>query len=111
MSNFVIVEQLSLTITDYGSPSQHPYSLEEAAQHTAVHPDLLRYYCRAGLLGEARANPEEEPTFDDDCLYEIRRIEHYRHHHSVNLRALPLLLGLLREIDSLRRELRFVRES
>ena len=111
MSNFVIVEQLSLTVTEFGTASQQQYSLEEASQHTAVHPDLLRYYCRAGLLGKARMETEEEPTFDDACLYDIRRIEHYRHHHSVNLRALPLVLGLLREIDSMRRELNFLRES
>ena len=111
MSNFVIVEQHSLTITEFGTTGPQQYSLEEASQHTAVHPDLLRYYCRAGLLGETRMDSEEEPNFDDACLYEIRRIEHYRHHHSVNLRALPLVLGLLREIDSLRRELNFLRES
>ncbi len=110
MSNFVIVEQHSLTITEFGTASQQQYSLEEASQHTSVHPDLLRYYCRAGLLGTTRRD-SEEPTLDDACLYEIRRIEHYRHHHSVNLRALPLVLGLLREIDSMRRELNFLRES
>ena len=110
MSNFVIVEQHSLTITEFGTASQQQYSLEEASQHTSVHPDLLRYYCRAGLLGKARLD-SEEPTFDDACLYEIRRIEHYRHEHSVNLRALPLVLGLLREIESLRREIAFLRES
>ena len=111
MSNFILVEQQSLTVTEFSANNQQQYSLDEAAQHTAVHPDLLRYYCRAGLLGEGRMDAETDPSFDDDCLYEIRRIEHYRHHHSVNLRALPLLLGLLREIDRLRSELHFLRQS
>lgn len=111
MSNFVIVEQHSLTITEFGSAGRQQYSIEEASQHTAVHPDLLRYYCRAGLLGKTHMESDDTTTFDDDCLYEIRRIEHYRHEHSVNLRALPLVLGLLREIESLRREVAFLRES
>lgn len=86
------------------------YSLETASHLTGVHRDLLQHYCRIGLLGEERATSEAEPIFDDDALYEVRRIEHLRRHHGVNLRALPLLRDMSREIDRLRAEVRFLRD-
>ncbi len=55
-------------------------------------------------------NSEQELVFDDDALYDLRRIKHYRRLHGVNLRALPVVFGLLREIESLRAELRFRRD-
>ena len=64
---------------------------------------------RQGLLGPERTDPDDDPTFDDNALYEIRRIEHFRRHHGVNRRALPLLCELWREIDRLKSELRFLR--
>ncbi len=109
MSDFVLVEEHSLTVVEVVAADRHTYSLEDAARMADVHPDLLRHYCQAGLLGEDRVQGEQEPVFDDDALYELRRIEHYRRHHGVNLRALPLVFGLLREIESLHAELRFLR--
>ncbi len=86
------------------------YTLAAAARLTGVHPDLLRYYCRSGLLGEARTHAEAEPAFDDTALYEVRRIEHFRRHHDVNLRALPLVCELAHEVERLQEELRFLRD-
>jgi len=85
------------------------HTLPAAGRLTGVHPEMLRHYCRIGLLGEARSRPHTEPVFDDDALYQIKRIEHFRAHHGVNLRALPLVMGLAQEIDRLRGELRFQR--
>ena len=58
---------------------------------------------------QEKPDPDDDPTFDDNALYEIRRIEHFRRHHGVNRRALPLLCELWREIDRLKSELRFLR--
>jgi DNA-binding transcriptional MerR regulator len=85
------------------------YPLDAAALMTGVHPEMLRYYCRLGLLGTRRAGTEREPTFDDNALYDIRRIEHYRRHHGVSRRALPLVFALLREVERLENEVRFLR--
>ena len=85
------------------------YSLAVASQLTGVHSDLLMHYCRTGLLGEARRAVDAESAFDDDALYEVRRIEHFRQHHGVNLSALPLVCNLSREIERLHAELRLLR--
>ncbi len=84
------------------------HSLAEAAALTGVRPDLLRYYCRVGLLGRERARGGA-PLFDDDALYEVRRIEHVRQAYGVTRRALPLFCDLLRQVDRLQEEVRFLR--
>ena len=98
---------LVLVRVDDAAPST--YSLEAAAELAGVHPDMLRYYCRLGLFGEARAHPDAEPVFDDDALYELRRFEHYRLKQGVNRKTLRLICGLWREVECLQAELRFLR--
>jgi len=93
-------------VTEIGSAT---YSLETAARLAGVHPEMLRYYCQLGLLGEPHSQPETELTFDDDALYELRRFEHYRRHHGVSRKTLRLLCGLWREVERLQTELRFLR--
>jgi DNA-binding transcriptional MerR regulator len=85
------------------------HSLEAAARLAGLHPEMLRHYCRIGLLGEARAQPGDEPVFDDDAVFELRRFEHYRRHHGLDRRSLRLLCRLWREIEQLRAEVRFLR--
>jgi DNA-binding transcriptional MerR regulator len=107
MSNFIILENRSFALTRADSPTRSTYSLADAAQVADVHPELVRYYVRLGLFGPARGSPESEPVFDDDAIYELRRIEHYRRHYGVNRRALPLISRLLREVARLEAEVRF----
>jgi DNA-binding transcriptional MerR regulator len=109
MSDFVLSEKHTLTVVSLIEVRPANYPLETAARLAGVQPEILRYYCRLGLFGAARAQTEIEPTFDDNALYELRRIEHYRRHHGVNRQALPLLCDLWREIDRLQAELRFLR--
>ena len=85
------------------------YSLEAAADLADIHPEMLRYYCRLGILGEVLARPGTELIFDDDAIYELRRFEHYRRHHGVNRKTLRLLCDLWREVERLRSEVRFLR--
>jgi DNA-binding transcriptional MerR regulator len=110
VSDFILIQQqtVALSQVQFG---QQTYSLDEAAVHADVHPDLIRYYCRSGLLGEDRVLLESQPVFDDQALYDLRMVEHYRRHHGVNFRALPLVCRLLREIEGLHAELRFLRSS
>jgi DNA-binding transcriptional MerR regulator len=84
-------------------------SLTDAAHASGVHPDLLRHYCRIGLFGSAFAHAKAEPVFDDDMIFELRRLEHYRRFHGIERRTLRLLCGLWREVDRLETELRFQR--
>jgi DNA-binding transcriptional MerR regulator len=85
------------------------YSLDTAADLAGVHPDLVLHYHELGLLNLPPTSSTNELTFDDDALYELRRIEHYRRNLGVNRQALPLVVGLLREVEHLEAELRFLR--
>jgi DNA-binding transcriptional MerR regulator len=107
MSNFVILENHTLVLTRATPAARSTYSLDDAAQLAEVHPELVRYYWRLGLFGPARGGSGPEPVFDDDAIYELRRIEHYRRHYGVNRRALPLISRLLREVARLEAEVRF----
>ncbi|MFA6289203.1 MAG: hypothetical protein WC661_17610 [Opitutaceae bacterium] len=101
--------RLSLVIVHAADTGPATHSLETAAALAGVHPAMLRHYCRLGLFGEARAQPDAEPVFDDDALYELRRFEHYRLKQGVNRKTLRLICGLWREVDRLQAELRFLR--
>ena len=109
MSEPVFSNNYSLTLVTVTETGPAIYSLEDAARLAGVHPEMLRYYCRLGLFGEARARPEAEPVFDDDALFELRRFEHYRRDHGLNRKTLRLICGLWREIDRLQTEVRFLR--
>jgi DNA-binding transcriptional MerR regulator len=107
VSNFVILEGHSLVLSRTEYSGRSTYSLDEAAGLAGVHPELIRYYCRLGIFSAAGGGREGEPAFDDDAIYELRRIEHYRRHYGVNRRALPLICRLLRDVARLEAEVRF----
>ena len=104
---FHVNPTLTLVCVPAGTPAL--FSLGVAADLTGVHPDMLRYYCRVGLLGVDRTRMLHEPTFDEDALQEVRRIEHYRRHLAVSRRALPLVCELRREADRQHIEIHFLR--
>jgi len=91
------------------SASQAGFSLIDAARITGVHPEMILYYWRLGLLDAQRDLRAGMLTFDRGALEEIRHIEHYRRHLGVNRRALPLVCQLRRKCESLQIELFFLR--
>jgi len=99
----------TLTLVCVPTGSSALFSLGVAADLTGVHPDMLRYYCRVGLLGVNRTDILQEPTFDENALQEVRRIEHYRRHLAVSRRALPLVCELRREAERRHIEIHFLR--
>ena len=109
MNEPAVSEQYSLMVIHVTESGPATYSMEDAARLGGVHPEMLRYYCRLGLFGEERTRPEVELVFDDDSLYELRRIEQYRRHHGVDRKTLRLICGLQREVERLEAELRFLR--
>jgi hypothetical protein len=90
-------------------PGDARYSLGTAAALTGVPEEMLEQYCRMGLLGEARVEEGPRRVFDDEALYEIRRIEYFRRYHGVNLHALPFVYRLAGEIERLSGEIRTLR--
>jgi len=108
MTNFIFYNNPTLTIVCVPSATAALFSLEAAAALTEVHPEMLKYYCRAGLLGPDHVEIENEPTFDEEALDEVRHIEHYRRHLGVNRQALPLICNLRHESERLQIELSFL---
>jgi hypothetical protein len=109
MTKFTFYTNPTLTLVCVPSEAPALFSLDAAADLTGVHPEMLRYYCRCGLLGENRAEIGREPTFDKGTLYEVRRIEHYRRHLAISRRALPLICELRRKAERQHIEIHFLR--
>jgi len=106
MINFILYENPELGLVCLPPGTSTRYSLATAAYLTGVHPEVLRYYSEHCLAGSSRALATGEPVFDDNALYEVRRIELYRRETGVNRQALPLICELWREIDRLQGEIR-----
>jgi DNA-binding transcriptional MerR regulator len=109
MTNFVFYTNSTLALVCLPSGASAFFSLEDAARLTGVHPEMLRYYTRVGLVESHSGKLENELCFDESALNEIRRIEHYRRHLGVGRRALPLICELHRTSERLKIELRFLR--
>ena len=99
------------TLTLVCLPDDTPavFSLETAAQLTGVHPEMLRYYCRAGLVDSIHGISESELFFEGSALQQVRRIEHYRRDLAVGRQALPLICELQQEAERRHVEIRFLR--
>ena len=108
-TNFTFYTNPILTLVCLPAATAALFSLEAAADLTGVHPELLRYYWRSGLLGETRAGRDREPVFDEAALQAVRRIEHYRRHLAVSRRALPLVCELQREAERRHIDIHFLR--
>lgn len=91
------------------------YSFEETVRLGGVTEDLLVLYIKLGFVvpvEETAPHPPTDPRamrFDDDALYVMRRVTELRHEHGVNLKGIGLVLSLVRQIQRLEAELRFLR--
>ena len=92
-----------------GAAEAGRYSIAAASELTGVAPELIKYYHAGESSTPRRPAKARKPVFDDDAIYELRRLEHYRRqlgatHHA---EALVLIGGLLREVARLEGELRY----
>jgi len=108
-TGFTLLVNPTLTLVVLPDDAPVLFSLEAAARLTGVHAELLRYYCRAGLIDNLPGFSENEPCFAASALHEVRRIEHYRRHLAVGRQALPLICELRREAERRHIEIRFLR--
>jgi len=106
--NFAFYANPTLALVCVPSGTSAQFSLDEAVHLTGVHAEMLRYYSRVGLIEARRGFLETDLFFNANALHEIRRIEHYRQHLGVGLRALPLICELRRAGERLQIELRFL---
>lgn len=108
MTNFTFYANRTLTLVCLPADQPARFGIEEAASLTGVHPEMLRYYVRAGLIDSSHGFLDASPCFDDEALQEVRRIEYYRRHLGVGRRALPLICELRREGERRHIDLHFL---
>ena len=85
------------------------YSLEAAAHLAGVRRRSILIYCRVGLVRPVFQPPNGVMGFTEEAIYAVRRIEHLRNVHGLNLTWLKTMFDLLDEVDRLRAEVRFLR--
>ncbi len=94
------------------SPSnQAPYTLEELARLGGVSPALAQRYVDEGLLETIAGNVRTSFFFDDNALFELRRIQRLRRELGVNIAGVAVIHELQRQIDELKAELDRLRQS
>ncbi len=94
------------------SPSnQAPYTLEELARLGGVSPALLQRYVDEGLIDPIAGNMRTSFFFDDNALFELRRIQRLRRELGVNIAGVAVIHELQRQIDELKAELDRRRQS
>jgi DNA-binding transcriptional MerR regulator len=85
------------------------YSLDEAAHLVGVPRRSILIYCRAGFVRPVVQPPYGVMEFTEEAIYTMRRIEHLRTVHNLDLAWLKTMFDLLDEVERLRTELRFLR--
>ncbi len=85
------------------------YSLDAVVHLTGVSRRSILVYCKTGLLSPAGDPQQGEFSFDDEAIYRIRRVEHLREVHGVNLAGIRMIFDLMKELQRLENEMRFHR--
>lgn len=89
--------------------NQAPYSLDELARLGGASPALVRRYVDEGLLEAVAGNARTASFFDDNALFELRRIQRLRRELGVNISGVAVIHDLLRQIDELKAEVERLR--
>lgn len=79
-------------------------------QIAGVSRAVLVAYCESGVLPVSPAKLDH-CAGDDEMIQTIRRIEYLREHHGINLAGIRIIAELMRELERLRKELRFRMEA
>jgi len=87
------------------------YSLEAAADLAGVPCRSILIYIRADLVRPVLQPPYGAMGFTEEAIYTVRRIEHLRTVHDLDLAWIKALFDLLDEVEHLRAEVRFLRSQ
>jgi len=85
------------------------YSLDATAHLAGIPRRSILVYCRAGLIRPVVQPPYGVMEFTEEAIYILRRIEHMRTVHGLDLAWIKTMFDLLDEVERLRAELRFLR--
>ena len=99
----------SLTLDLYQPKPNVLYSLDVAAHLAGVPRRSILIYCRAGLVQAVVQPPYGAMEFTEEAIYIVRKSEHLRTVHGLDLTWLKPMFDLLDEVERLRAELRFLR--
>lgn len=84
------------------------YSLDATAHLAGVPRRSILIYCRAGLVRPVVQPPYGAMEFTEEAIYIVRKSEHLRTVHGLDLTWLKTMFDLLDEVERLRAELRFL---
>jgi DNA-binding transcriptional MerR regulator len=101
----------SVALQLYEPESKRFYSIEMAAQLSHVSRRMIAVYYQHGLVSPVMDPASSGWFFNDDGIRRLRRIEYLREVCGMNLSAMEMILGLLDEVEELRREVRFLRQQ
>jgi DNA-binding transcriptional MerR regulator len=110
MTDFIFYSNPTVSLACVPGGGRALFPLDAAACVTGVHPEMLRYYCRLGLIEASQDGSDGEPLLDEDAIQEVRRIEHFRRNLGVGRRALPLVCELWHNGERMKIALRFLRD-
>lgn len=88
---------------------QEVYPLQVVVRMTGAPRRKIVFYCRKGVVAPVRPAEEHSWHFDQEAVARLRLIEELRRRHRMNWAAIRMIVGLMREVETLRDELRFRR--
>ena len=97
------------TIMSFEEHPESEFSLEQTAELTGLHPEMILEFLRAELVRVAAQASEGSPSFDQSAIVRLRHIAVLQHEH-VNLRTIRYIVRLIDRLETTDRELRALRE-
>jgi len=86
------------------------WELEHAAEESGLAMDDVMRYCGAGLMQTFAVEKKETLYLDEDGLYCLRQIRHLLDVEGVNPEGVHIIVQLLRQLQQMDSELRFLRD-
>ena len=91
-------------------PQQTEYTVEAVARITRISADEIIVYTRAGYVSPLPSGNQADLLFDEEAIHQLRHIAFLVSEYGVNREGLRVLANLLKEVERLREEVRFLRE-
>jgi hypothetical protein len=97
----------TLQVFETGPEDVYPIEIVAHLTHTPRH--LIAVYCRHGLIAPVAPPERGGWWFDEEAIFELRRLNFLRAEYGLEPSALRVLVNMHRELDRLRAEVRFLR--
>ena len=106
-----VIETRSESIQIFDAQPGALYTLDAAAHLTGVSRRSILIYCKSGLVRPRLDEEYGAMSFDEQAIYNIRKIELLRGAHGVNLSGIKMIFELMEEVKRLQDEIRFLRST